>query len=368
MSARTQLLWVEAQSKACVTAGLEAGVETFVFQENSSLLEECRGIARFESVVVAGNGTFEAALPSASGSVRGVFTKCRDASDVEALMEVAAESQQDQVFVMDSAAGWRVIPAENAIAAKQQAGFDARIMVVAGSASEAEIMLGLLDAGVDGVVLRSEDAGEIASFGALQIGLDDAAQAREVGTASFAEVESVRSVGTGDRVCIDCVSSMSVDDMILIGNSAGSLFGVLSEAIENDYVESRPFRFNAGPVHAYCLCPSGRTQYLSELQSGDEVVVVRYVGQNLEARSVVVGRCKVERRPLVLITAKTDSGKTLSLFMQNAETCRVATRGEDGAVVGSSVVALQQGDRVLVREDGSARHRGFAIQEFLVEK
>lgn len=369
MSARTQLLWVEAQSKACVTAGLEAGVETFVFRDEASLLEECRGVARFESVVVAGDGTFEASVASASGRVRGVFTKCRDASDVEALMEVAAESQQDQIFIMDSAAGWRVIPAENAIAAKQQAGFDARIMVVAGSASEAEIMLGLLDAGVDGVVLRSEDAGEIASFGALRAGLDDVKQARDAGTASFATVEEVRGVGTGDRVCVDCCCNMALDEMLLVGNGSGALFGVLSEAIENDYVESRPFRFNAGPVHAYCLCPSGRTQYLSELQSGDEVVVVRYgESGSLEARSVVVGRCKVERRPLVLITAKTDSGRPASLFMQNAETCRVATRGEHGVVNGCSVVALQPGDRVLVREDGSARHRGYAIEEFLVEK
>lgn len=369
MSMRQQLLWIEAQSKACVTAGLEAGVDTFVFRDAVPLLEECRGVARFESVAVDGDGTFEASHRGTTGDARGVFTECRDAQDVEALMEVAADSQRDEIFVMDTAAGWRVIPAENAIAAKQQAGFDARIMVVAGSASEAEIMLGLLDVGVDGVVLRSDDPGEIASFGALRSGLDNAKQARDVGKASFATVTEVRGVGTGDRVCVDCCCNMALDEMLLVGNASGGLFGVLSEAIENDYVESRPFRFNAGPVHAYCLCPSGRTQYLSELQSGDAVVVVRHGdGGSLEARTVVVGRCKVERRPLVLINATTDSGRTASLFLQNAETCRVATEGEHDGTDGCSVVTLQPGDRVLVREDGNARHRGYAIEEFLVEK
>jgi 3-dehydroquinate synthase II len=360
---------MEATSKASLTAGLESGVDTFVFMHDSPLLNESEGLAKFQSVIVRRDGLFTATPQCAGGDIRGVFKECRDAKHVEELINQAAISERDQVFVMDTSAGWRVIPVENFIAAKQQAGFDARFMVVTESAAEAETMLSLMDFGVDGVVLRSEDSGEIVRFGSLRAGLDEERQKRDVGTAEFATVTEVRGAGSGDRVCVDCCCNMAKDEMLLVGNSSGALFGVLSEAIENAYVESRPFRFNAGPVHTYCLCPNGRTQYLSELKSGDEVVVVRgRADGGLDARTAVVGRCKVERRPLVLISAETRDGQTVSLFAQNAETCRVCILSPEDVFGGCSVVGLHPGDRILLRRDGSARHRGYAIEEYLVEK
>ena len=66
-------------------------------------------------------------------------------------------------------------------------------------------------------------------------------------------------------------------------------------------VAARPFRVNAGAVHAYVLLPEGKTKYLSELKAGDEVLVVRHDG----ATSVAyVGRNKIERRPLMLVEAE----------------------------------------------------------------
>lgn len=56
------------------------------------------------------------------------------------------------------------------------------------------------------------------------------------------------------------------------------------------YIGSRPFRVNAGPVHAYLQAPDERTSYLSELKTGSPVLVV---GANGKTRSAVVGRCKV---------------------------------------------------------------------------
>lgn len=50
-------------------------------------------------------------------------------------------------------------------------------------------------------------------------------------------------------------------------------------------------------VHAYVHCPGGRTAYLSELRSGSEVVVIDAAGLQ---RNAVVGRVKIETRPLVL--------------------------------------------------------------------
>lgn len=66
--------------------------------------------------------------------------------------------------------------------------------------------------------------------------------------------------------------------------------------MESQYINSRPFRVNAGAVHAYVQAPNGRTAYLSELKSGAEVLVVDATGR---ARTSVVGRCKIETRPMV---------------------------------------------------------------------
>ena len=55
----------------------------------------------------------------------------------------------------------------------------------------------------------------------------------------------------------------------------------------------------ARQVHAYAAAPGGRTAYLAELKSGSEVVVADAQGRQ---RTAIVGRVKVERRPLVRST------------------------------------------------------------------
>jgi hypothetical protein len=40
---------------------------------------------------------------------------------------------------------------------------------------------------------------------------------------------------------------------------------LLPQCMESQYINSRPFRINAGAVHAYVQAPNGRTAYLSEL-------------------------------------------------------------------------------------------------------
>lgn len=37
---------------------------------------------------------------------------------------------------------------------------------------------------------------------------------------------------------------------------------------------ARPFRINAGGVHAYAVMPGDKTCYVGELRSGDEVLIV----------------------------------------------------------------------------------------------
>ena len=73
-----------------------------------------------------------------------------------------------------------------------------------------------------------------------------------------AEVTEVRALGMGDRVCVDTVANMTLGEGMLIGNTSDGFLLVHSESIENPYVAPRPFRVNAGAVHAYILAPQGR--------------------------------------------------------------------------------------------------------------
>lgn len=72
------------------------------------------------------------------------------------------------------------------------------------------------------------------------------------------------------------------------------------QCMESQYINSRPFRVNAGAVHAYVQAPGNKTAYLSELRSGSEVLVADAAGRT---RTAVVGRCKVEVRPMVSMAA-----------------------------------------------------------------
>jgi 3-dehydroquinate synthase II len=136
------------------------------------------------------------------------------------------------------------------------------------------------------------------------------------------------------------------------------MFLVNSESMESEYVAARPFRVNAGPVHANVLTPSGKTRYLSELRGGDEVMAVDSDGK---CRNVVIGRSKIERRPLLLLEVKIDERK-FSTILQNAETIRMCT--PNGPI---SVSDLKVGQEVLVRVEAGGRHFGTAIAETITE-
>jgi 3-dehydroquinate synthase II len=81
-----------------------------------------------------------------------------------------------------------------------------------------------------------------------------------------------------------------------------------------------------------------------------------------KTRPAVVGRIKIERRPLMMIAATVED-RTISVLVQNAETIRL-TRPDGSAV---SVVGLQQGDEILVRVENAGRHFGHAISETIIE-
>jgi 3-dehydroquinate synthase II len=153
---------------------------------------------------------------------------------------------------------------------------------------------------------------------------------------------------------------MQLGEGMLVGSYSQGLFLVHSESLESEYVASRPFRVNAGPVHAYVMTPGNKTKYLSELKTGDEVLTVDQEGNT---RIAIVGRVKIEKRPLMLVEAEYE-GLTLRTLLQNAETIRLV--GGDGNPI--SVAEIKVGDKIMVYIDPKARHFGMAIEETIIEK
>ena len=104
-------------------------------------------------------------------------------------------------------------------------------------------------------------------------------EAEDIGLLT-ATITTVRVLGMGDRVCVDTCSNMRVGEGMLVGNSSAGMFLVHAECVDNPYVEQRPFRVNAGPVHAYIRVPGERTRYLSEIRSGDEAKL-KWIGAEI---------------------------------------------------------------------------------------
>ena len=245
--------------------------------------------------------------------------------------------------------GDRIIPLENAIS---EVGDRFELWVVARGPKEVSGALGALERGAHRVIVEvgsTEEVDELESVleGPYPTGLDW----------SLVTVSSVRPVGLGDRVLVDTTSLLDPAEGLLVGSAAGFLFNVASEAVGSRFSRARPFRVNAGSGHSYVLMADGSTRYLTELEPGDAVLAGRPAG---EVRTVRVGRVKIERRPLVVVTARVgDQDRTV--FLQEAETVRLS--GESGRI---ATTALAAGARVHGVRLPPARHLGREVEETIV--
>ena len=272
-----------------------------------------------------------------------VVKEIREKKDEE---EILALSLSKKVVVRGG--DWMIIPLENLLSRTKN------LFVEIHDLKEGQTAFGILEKGVDGVVIDNPDPNAVRQMiQALKGGSEKI-------DLSKAKIRRIEPLGMGDRVCVDTCSSMGLGEGMLIGNSSQALFLVHSESVENPFVNTRPFRVNAGPVHAYIRFSNGETQYLSEVKSGDQVLVVNFEGTSYPA---VVGRAKVERRPLVLIEAE-EKGQPFSVILQNAETIRLTTPAGEGI----SLVDLKEGDEVLVYREKAGRHFGVKIDETIRER
>jgi 3-dehydroquinate synthase II len=262
----------------------------------------------------------------------------------------AAELSTDYIII--NCLDWRVIPLENLIARTRG---KSKLIAEVSSAKDAKLVLETLELGSDGVLLQASDSDELTK--AITLVKKQTPEIELVPT----KVTAVKQISTGARVCVDTCDLMTPGEGMLIGVQAAGFFLVEAEVHENPYVQSRPFRVNAGSLSMYTLASLQKTRYLSELKAGDEVLIVDRKGK---VRPANVGRVKIELRPLILVEAEAE-GKKIKTILQNAETIRLVTpKGS------KPVTELKAGDEVLAHLAASGgRHFGVAVpDETVIER
>ena len=267
--------------------------------------------------------------------------------------QLAVELGKIVDYIILIATDWTIIPLENIIADLQKE--SVKIIAAVKNRDDAKVAMETLEIGTDGVIFEPEEFSQIKDIANLVESLS-----REQYELKEATITNVKPLGSGDRVCVDTTSMMQPGEGMLIGSYSKALFLVHSESLESEYVASRPFRVNAGPVQAYVMVPGNKTRYLAELKAGDEVLIVNTEG---ETRTAYVGRSKIEKRPLLLVEAEYE-GTIIRTLLQNAETIRIVDSDNNPI----SVAELKVGDKVKVYIETSARHFGIAIDETIIEQ
>ena len=259
---------------------------------------------------------------------------------------------------------WSMIPIENIIAACT--GSPTKIAALIRTPAEAQGAAFALEIGVDALVVdlnqKMIDAALIAKSqrGEKLQSIDDINENENIELQPLIITE-IKSGGVSDRYCIDLTSLLEIGEGMLIGSSSSCMALIHGETIASDYVPSRPFRVNAGPPHAYIVMANRTTKYLSELEAGDEVLIV---SESQKCKSATIGRLKVERRPMLLFSLKNTNDKEAQLFLQQAETVRLVTPLRKLR----AVTDLSIGDQILGWSSSDARHIGIAVLSEVVER
>jgi 3-dehydroquinate synthase II len=373
-----RFFWVDCRGstwnerKGLVTAALESGASGVVIPPED--LEKAKGLGNIDLISSSMEANIVLIGPGSEGDqTTELPEKISDSRDLASLKEIkkakkrraglveihskrherlAALEAKNADYIITIGKDWEVIPLENLIAELQKE----RVKIIAGvkDEKEAKTAFETLEIGVDGVLLQTDDVNKIKAVSEI------IATSSEKLELKLGMVKTLKPVVMGDRVCIDSASLLKVGEGMLIGSQANGLFLVHSETLESEYVASRPFRVNAGAVHAYVLVPGGKTKYLSDLKAGDEVLAVDSKGNT---RTVVVGRVKIEKRPLMLLEVELD-GKTFKTLLQNAETITVLNkRGKP-----ISISRLKKGDEILIYVKEIGRHFGMEVKESLIER
>jgi 3-dehydroquinate synthase II len=337
-------LWLRADGdepwgrrKGIVTTALESGADAVMVCEGDE--EKVRTLGKIR--VVSPGEKADIVLER-----KAFYREIKSREDEQGIVKLGGKAD----YVIVNALDWRIIPLENLIAGLQG---KCRIIVEVSDVAEAKTALETLEVGADGVLVNNQknvkkikELVEAASTERLRL--------------TPVSITTLKPVGMGDRVCVDTCSMLNIGEGMLVGSQGNALFLVHSETLETEYVAARPFRVNAGPVHAYTKVPDGKTRYLSELEAGDEVLAVDKDGKT---RTLIIGRMKIERRPLMLVEAEYE-GRKLKTLLQNAETIMLVN--DKGKPV--SISRIKPGDKILAYLEDTGRHFGMKVNETIEEK
>ncbi|NNK85759.1 MAG: 3-dehydroquinate synthase II [Desulfobacterales bacterium] len=327
-------IWVKVDpwDKSMITTALEGGVDGIMVPKGYS--KQVKKLGKIQTI-------------SEDGDLRlgkdVIFFTIKSGDDEDEIVKLGRSKK-----IILQCENWTVIPLENLIAK------GADVIVQVDNLKEAETVFGILEKGAQHILFHTTDPAELIKV------LSFIRSKEERVSLETAEIQKVTPIGMGDRVCVDTCTSMVQGQGMLVGNTSSALFLVHAETVLNPYVAPRPFRVNAGPVHAYTKVPEGKTRYLSELLAGDRVLIVDFKGN---VAIGAVGRLKIEKRPLMLVKA-TVNEREVTTVLQNAETVRL-TSPEGNPI---SVVKLSPGVKVLVVVEKGGRHFGHKIEESITER
>jgi 3-dehydroquinate synthase II len=339
-----KIIWIRAdlasnyeEEKQILSSALEAGFENIVIKKGDSDLKK---LGRFNAIECVGDEFFF------EGTKIGESVTIEADEDLQRAYDLIDKVE----YLVTISKNWKIIPLENLISKAQSS--QTKLLPACETPEEAKLFLQTMEKGSDGIVVSLKTFLDLSAFSKI---VTDVIPKADL---SLAEVVDIKVLSLGDRTCVDTCSLLHFGEGMLVGSQSSCLFLIGSECMESEYVASRPFRVNAGAIHSYALCPDGKTRYLSELKSGDEVLAIDSEGTS---RIVTVGRVKTEIRPMVMISAKINE-RVHSVILQNAETIRLCAPGKM-----ISVSELKTGDKIFVKSEDGGRHFGQKIEETIRE-
>lgn len=243
-----------------------------------------------------------------------------------------------------------ILPLENLIAQNPN---PKNLIIQVKNHKEAKTAINILEKGAGGIILTTDNLVEIKKTGEVMKMVEKIKLVK-------VKITTKLPLGLGDRAMIDTCTIMKRGQGMLAGNTSSGMLLVQADCIENKYTGKRAFKVNAGAIHAYIKLPMNKTKYLSELKIGQSVLVVDYKGNTQEA---IIGRVKIERRPLLLVEGEYKKQK-LSHILQNVETIHLIR--PDGTSV--DIGKLKVGDYILAYVEEPGRHFGMKVKETIIEK
>jgi 3-dehydroquinate synthase II len=294
----------------------------------------------------------------------GIYHTLSSKDDEIAIIDLAKKYPDIAFIIVEPVGEWKILPFENLIA--ELFSIDILLFAKVHSVEDSDLMTKLLEVGVDGIVFSPPTIDNIQDLNRIR---GDLMKFQLV----EAELKEIKPISKADRVCVDTTSLLKQNEGMLVGSTAKGFALIQAEVSDNSFTSPRPFRVNAGDVSAYVIVPSFnekgdlivKTRYLSEIQSGDDVIIVNTDG-NL--RIVTVGRVKIETRPMVLLNFefKGDTKRiSMNVILQNAESVHLLKSDGSGAI---PVTKIKRGDKFLTYLGPGATHFGTPIKEKIIEK